>query len=53
MSDIDSQIIYAAMTFAAALFGVKIAARVLSQTAISWRGAVFFAVVVTGLGYYF
>lgn len=53
MSAIDSQIIYAAMTFAAALFGVKIAARVLSQSAISWRGAALFAAVVTALGYYF
>ena len=53
MSQIDSQIIYAAMTFVAALFGVRLAARVLSQGIISWRAATLFSMVVTALGYYF
>ncbi|MBF9037356.1 MAG: hypothetical protein O2824_01085 [Proteobacteria bacterium] len=53
MSQIDSQIIYAAMTFVAALLGVRLAARVLSQGGISWGMATLFAIVVTALGYYF
>lgn len=53
MSQIDSQIIYAAMTFVAALFGVRLAARILSHRVISWRAATLFAIVVTALGYYF
>ncbi len=53
MSQIDSQIIYAAMTFVAALFGVRLAARVLSQGIISWRAAILFSMVVTAIGYYF